>query len=915
MEWTPKLCQQSASVVTGHEALRPSFAVPLFAAILTFVLGGLPNIGFAEEKVAQDGACPLNVDNGLVRLGLADIFKELERTRNGFPASADFDNGLFGKPYFSARSDTTWLTAPIGSGGFPFEDAPEEFRASDYDGTAIGSELQILKQAPSGEYLVIYASDPDRTGQPYGCAWVERDNVVPGDALTFDDLSASRNLSELYVPEDSLLTAKVVARNDPTDAGQGAVDSGAKLYGAPDGPPMGKALKLFDINYVFDFEDSGETTYLLIGGHQKEGTAVLGWVDVREVILWSTRMSGYFPANDAPWKPTGSTPANRKEWFAFANQFDAEDFARAAGTPEPLAVKPDDLTEPDDKVRPRFPIIDHAQVDALNYYAIAFPGASDNPGTASREVSIETLDARGEYLRDLEAARSVDVALLIDGTYSMGKYFELAADAVNKFLLERIDDRELLSRWRIAAYAYGDYDDPSAPESVQFLPLERFGSTGSGAWRRVMDRLANASEPFRSDPNKDKPEAVGAAIQRVLQEDFRSEGELRVVIVIGDHGPCDGTKVYALLGQEPVDCARVFGEPVSIDDVAKDVKAAQASVIFVGVRGEEIASDSKQDVDAIMTSRGSFEGFARALSMETVGGDVDGKLGVGFKRSFDPDQTSETDEAVVDSIYRQIGNVFSSVDLALDARAQSLRSAQGDTSGGPANKPMEKIAPGALLESDRLTILYLTNRFLDILDERGVSKSAANQALATSQFVDVGWVPEQYPDGTDMLDFWVAMDYRALEGTQIATTSLCNAFGPNREQEAVRALYKEMFKTVAGEPPDWDRPIAVLIEEKLQIPANHLSHVLRENSVEDLVIWLNNQNVPPEEKTAFTDDICRSQAWLFNVINGKIGSGLRKVESGGGRIRWELENARPYSWDWGTVGGAALYWLPVEMLP
>lgn len=316
-------------------------------------------------------------------------------------------------------------------------------------------------------------------------------------------------------------------------------------------------IGLFSFYYVFKIASrNGEKSYLLgeasyLSHEQAPGQDLVGWVDGKRLVSWSTR---YAVELDKASAPARIPPGGQKGAQIFHTS--EELVASLQGLPtyggkkiEPIAVEDPEGQEWLHST-PRFPLFETVRNTAVpaagELYHIGFIGdqidlgelASGSPAGAPAEKMGEMQDKMRRIRRRLD---SIDLLFVIDSTGSMRNYFSTVASAVTEIaetLRQEFPIGDGGPRLRFSVVFYRDYVDEEGRAGSTYLTKRLPFTSNTGEVARFLENEADDMPCVGC--GGDEPEAVFHAIDYALAAGAAELAErrdsFRAVVLIGDKG-------------------------------------------------------------------------------------------------------------------------------------------------------------------------------------------------------------------------------------------------------------------------------------------------------------------------------------------------------------------------------------------
>jgi hypothetical protein len=334
--------------------------------------------------------------------------------------------------------------------------------------------LAFAEDASRRFYLVRAQRDPEVWG------WINRSSLLSDPQCK---RSANRNNPAFM---------KVALRNTfqaPAEM--------VSIYGGPGAnyDIVGQS-RLADILYVYEEKTGADgKNYLLVGWDAEwnpdRPNSICGWVRKDQGTIWDHRIAVYYNRQNIKSRP-------------LVRIFRTEQGLKANDGQDVLARETSNSDRMLTYDRARFPILQDGEM-----MKIAFIGAPPRIVDAIHVV--------------MEKARNMQVFFVIDGTISMGRYFQQVQKAVRAYI-DSIAPAEK-ARYHFAVAVYRDYQDGETGEMEFVADFDD---------QNGLERLGALQE--RSDPSdRTLEEALFNGIIRSVTRASWQPGMLKTVVVIGDH--------------------------------------------------------------------------------------------------------------------------------------------------------------------------------------------------------------------------------------------------------------------------------------------------------------------------------------------------------------------------------------------
>lgn len=310
-------------------------------------------------------------------------------------------------------------------------------------------------------------------------------------------LDVARKEPKCLVLENGLPRRVIITRN------------GAGLFTKPgDGSPLRK-LSVFERLYLFEEDREGHHRV----GPDPFDLAGAGWVASDFCLMWDH--------NQMVFLDERSLPSETKRIHMWATLENAKD-----GDPE-NAIYSEQIHR-DEKIGDiMFPVVDHDELRQFYKVAFVFGGSEGS------------LDDRGEPLVErekrqvVENLKTVNIALLIDATASMGPWIEEAKRTATEIvdalegetvLKDLKTERQIDLTVNFGVWGYRDEGDEFVVK--RFVPLTN-----------QREKIHEGIGSLGPSGGGDFPEAVIPALSHTLKEAEFEKGALNRIILIGDAPP------------------------------------------------------------------------------------------------------------------------------------------------------------------------------------------------------------------------------------------------------------------------------------------------------------------------------------------------------------------------------------------
>nr|VFJ44646.1 MAG: hypothetical protein BECKFM1743A_GA0114220_100197 [Candidatus Kentron sp. FM]VFJ45000.1 MAG: hypothetical protein BECKFM1743C_GA0114222_100197 [Candidatus Kentron sp. FM]VFK06627.1 MAG: hypothetical protein BECKFM1743B_GA0114221_100217 [Candidatus Kentron sp. FM] len=671
----------------------------------------------------------------------------------------------------------------------------------------------------------------------------------------------------------SRLTAKAVILSTRDDKNERMRK--VPVFSRPFAGSDGDRWKVREVGYfaivdIYDFKlpdntpcsDIGQDDcFLLVGGTSTQGSAplpeYLGWVRGKDLALWPSALSLYYREGKQGARIYTNEKAAKR---------------RADDPRNILAYQERWHQEPKGQNIPRFPVVtgervssNGAETDDFTYQIVLAGEACEEAGDRCRSVNHWLQDA-GKLGRKVYQIEGIDILFVIDGTKSMGRYYQPIIDAIENIALEA--KRQNL-RMRFALVVYGDYRGRSGiPETVEMKTVAEFSEVGrTNALRRLLrirdNPLSNIHGDSPESPSEAPYAAIIAGLQRV-EKKWALDSLLRLVVWIGDHGNRELGRHRTADGW--------LEEYVSAPAVFKALKDNNAAFTALHVRGDQWSADFSPDfpydAEAVIAGMGD-----QHLPVQDAGMELWFDAGK-FRRAVE-------------------GRVQQIIETSVILREHiTLTSAPG------ANTALDLRLPTA-----RLANHYLQN-------DLRLSAETIRKVTGEVQEITTGVV---YYDADDpAFEFWLALRRQEFNELERSVGDLCRALESTDFYDEIKDTMASVLEAVTFERPRDDENIAEFLKKRFSIPKPHFSKLL-DRSLEEFVDWWFAEG-NTEDKRNFATQVCRKDKMLDYVRRGERVA-LEDIEFNAGRWRLKRRAKREkFAWDWSISSGIRYYFVPLEYL-
>lgn len=413
------------------------------------------------------------------------------------------------------------------------------------DGTRVsGVELEFMQplfvakshQDAEKQYLFLAKSDSEgkRVNEPIG--WVNEEVVVLRQSALVDPATSIHKKVRIV----NTIEAARQARTE-----EDLVKAGIRWAPTPTAPTR----TYYQLsNLFFVYAEAGD--YLLIGSGpyfsdadgRKPEDVVQGWLHVSRASQWFSREA--FEWNRESTLPD-SNPRRlergaileyetaARNWLGDDNSLESPRNPQENGPDSDEAAFWEVLDANRVSIafshdEPRFPILEtiDRDLETQNWlYKVGWVGKFVPLG-GPQEVPGGFGDLDRRLKEAQQAAKNLDILIVIDDTTSMRRYFQVVADALEQILgsIQKYEDRNI----RVAVSYYADADASDVPfKTARLVPV---------ANRSQMSSIINEARKHKPQGGGDAPESVFEGIIRAVDAAGFSPYAQKLVIVIGETG-------------------------------------------------------------------------------------------------------------------------------------------------------------------------------------------------------------------------------------------------------------------------------------------------------------------------------------------------------------------------------------------
>jgi len=278
------------------------------------------------------------------------------------------------------------------------------------------------------------------------------------------------------------------------------------VYAGPGATNIVEKNGIAQILYVFDQKRGKDgVDYLLVGWDAawsalRPNDCIRGWVRKDQCTIWNHRIAVYYNRKNRDKRPPVQIFRSIEDLQKAQSSKQTQGLAVETATSH-LALTYD---------RSRFPVLQ----DTGTVQKIAFIGDPTRP------VRVSIAEANEKK----NIARNMQVLFIIDGTVSMGKYFEQVQKAVYEYA-QSIPTEQERARHHFAVAIYRDYED--GPDGEMEFIAGFDDPTGLARLGSLRERSSHNDHTLE--------EAVFNGIVRAITTAKWDSGVLKSVVVIGDH--------------------------------------------------------------------------------------------------------------------------------------------------------------------------------------------------------------------------------------------------------------------------------------------------------------------------------------------------------------------------------------------
>ena len=274
---------------------------------------------------------------------------------------------------------------------------------------------------------------------------------------------------------------------------------------------------------------------------------VTGWVPESQVTQWYSRMAVWYNQANIATRDKVRIFETEDALKLYLKDGTRGRLIAQEGVPRPLKFDDD-----------RFPVLLERRYDertlGMKVFSIidarprAARPAADDPSVASR---VEELN------RAIERARNIQVLFVLDATKSMQPYFKAVSSAIEEYL-GSIPVKNEVARYHFAAAIYRDYVDDLTPADASEGCMKKAACVIADFGADVPGQLTKVVADSSPDDH-DYPEAVYHGIGEAIKGVKWEAGQVRAVVVIGDHGNHDPDRDERAL--TPAGVVQILNDP------------------------------------------------------------------------------------------------------------------------------------------------------------------------------------------------------------------------------------------------------------------------------------------------------------------------------------------------------------------
>ncbi len=365
----------------------------------------------------------------------------------------------------------------------------------------------------SGDFALVYKEPaegsqyPNISGIAESMGWIPMSNLL---------LWSSCPVDKKGIYNKALLVANIDRADEKKDMG--------KVYKNPE-TRSGEGLMKTDMNIYFVMKRASNGLVLLAREYSLGGISsqvLYGWVSESSYIKWNQRSCleptwvekdvEYFRGKSVDIYPTSNLSGQRAAHFKFGSE---------NGDPNPATR----FRMPREALR--FPILDRDVKDTTLYKCTTFGqiGHALNYAVELQKQKIERISD------EIYNALQLNLIIVIDGTASMGKYYEPVKEAIRQGSSTVFRDD---FTFRVGVVIYRDYAD--GDNMIEVLPMT---NPSEPAFAAFLDNGGASGYGIKSSPkDRTKEEALFQGIKAALDANrlgYR-KSESNLMVVIGDCG-------------------------------------------------------------------------------------------------------------------------------------------------------------------------------------------------------------------------------------------------------------------------------------------------------------------------------------------------------------------------------------------
>jgi len=299
----------------------------------------------------------------------------------------------------------------------------------------------------------------------------------------------------------------------------------------------GDQSKIFQIFYVFKtYRKSGEVVSLLVGTSNRLSdpesrdelkNTIKGWVPFDRVVEWNHRV-----AVEPNYESDAAEERKSKgiKTSVFDSYEKSVDFQQGKEVnPRFLIWSSDTYMDRKNGEWIRFPLVNKDG----DMFRLGVMGSLDNVDGEELYSTEENAELRAKTAETALKLRKINILFVVDGTSSMGKYFQSSIVPAIRETINTLVERQSLNNFQFGALIYRDADEKD--RLIQTIPL-------TTNYDEVINRLKKVEAKDIFDLSK------GEALYQGLYDGFRgvlnSNDETNVVILIGDAGNREDNRTH-----------------------------------------------------------------------------------------------------------------------------------------------------------------------------------------------------------------------------------------------------------------------------------------------------------------------------------------------------------------------------------